>query len=250
MTVIVMVATESKIAGNKYKWLKSDQLIYHASLAYADLVVNDDLEAYLDAVTKYKPLNAYFNAGYENFEILFGDLLTLQIECATLHYKFNTLNRWGGDNGNDAFTESLRCWKSGKKQVVKWTAEGAVKCDYHKVFCDVAGRRHLPGIYWYPAKCTGHAVNQGGTADKCFVRPWQKVYFCQGRFFWGSFDGRYNVKGVFPFSKEVTIRCFQNDGGAHSMERTRRNTSENMWRKWKWLYWPISGSSDLFLEFQ
>ena len=54
---------------------------------------------------------------------------------------------------------------------------------FHKVFCDVAGRRHLPGICRYPAKCTGHAVNQGGTADKCFVRPWQKVYFCQGRFF-------------------------------------------------------------------
>ena len=41
----------------------------------------------------------------------------------------------------------------------------------HRVFCDVAGRRYLPGICWYPAKCTGHTVNQGGTADKCFVRP-------------------------------------------------------------------------------
>ena len=34
-----------------------------------------------------------------------------------------------------------------------------------KVFCDVVGRRHLPGICWYPAKRTGHAVNHGGTAD-------------------------------------------------------------------------------------
>ena len=24
-----------------------------------------------------------------------------------------------------------------------------------KVFCDVVGRRHLPGICWYPAKCIG-----------------------------------------------------------------------------------------------
>ena len=24
-----------------------------------------------------------------------------------------------------------------------------------RVFCDVAGRRHLPGICWYPAKCIG-----------------------------------------------------------------------------------------------
>ncbi|WP_216522940.1 hypothetical protein [Lachnoclostridium sp. MSJ-17] len=27
------------------------------------------------------------------------------------------------------------------------------------VFCDVEGRRHLPGICRYPAKRTGHAVN-------------------------------------------------------------------------------------------
>ena len=170
---------------------------------------------------------------------------------------------------------------------------------FHKVFCDVAGRRHLPGICRYPAKCTGHAVNQGGTADKCFVRPWQKVYFCQGRFFWDSFDGRYNVKGVFFFkggydtvfskrwwrtqrliilsiltanfphdfgkplvfphpsrqrkwriSLTVPLSAQQSSSCLNSMERTRRNTSENMWRKWKWLYWPISGRSGLFLEFQ
>jgi hypothetical protein len=36
---------------------------------------------------------------------------------------------------------------------------------FPRVFCDVAGRRHMPGICWYPAKRTGHAVNQGGTAD-------------------------------------------------------------------------------------
>ena len=36
---------------------------------------------------------------------------------------------------------------------------------FPRVFCDVAGRRHMPGICWYPAKCTAHAVNQGGTAD-------------------------------------------------------------------------------------
>lgn len=30
---------------------------------------------------------------------------------------------------------------------------------FHKVFCDVAGRRHLPGICRYPAKCTGRTVN-------------------------------------------------------------------------------------------
>ena len=35
-----------------------------------------------------------------------------------------------------------------------------------------AGRRHLPGICWYPAKRTGHTVNQGGTADSDYIiRP-------------------------------------------------------------------------------
>ncbi len=29
----------------------------------------------------------------------------------------------------------------GKKHVVKWTAEGAVKCVFHRVFCDATGRR-------------------------------------------------------------------------------------------------------------
>ena len=43
-------------------------------------------------------------------------------------WKLNSnLNRWSGDNGDYAFTESLRCWESGKKQFVKWTAEGAGK---------------------------------------------------------------------------------------------------------------------------
>ena len=34
------------------------------------------------------------------------------------------------------------------------------------VFCDVEGRRNMPGICWYPAKRTGQTVNQGGTANR------------------------------------------------------------------------------------
>ena len=60
-------------------------------------------------------------------------------------------------------------------QIAKWTAEGAVKCGFHKVFCDVAGRRHLPGIYWYPTKRMGHAVNQGGTADSFLDKDDQSI---------------------------------------------------------------------------
>ena len=33
------------------------------------------------------------------------------------------------------------------------------------------GIRQLPGICWYPAKRTVDSVNQGGTADKLFIRP-------------------------------------------------------------------------------
>ena len=70
------------------------------------------------------------------------------------------------------------------KQVVKWTAEGAVKCEDHKVFCDVAGRRNLPGICGYPAKRTGHAVNQGGTADKNFYSSLTEIIFLSRTFFY------------------------------------------------------------------
>ena len=40
---------------------------------------------------------------------------------------------------------------------------------FHRVFCDVAGIRHLPGICWYPAKRTGYTVNQGGTAGRVIL---------------------------------------------------------------------------------
>ena len=33
------------------------------------------------------------------------------------------------------------------------------------------GIRQLPGICRYPDKRTGQTVNQGGTADKFFIRP-------------------------------------------------------------------------------
>lgn len=31
------------------------------------------------------------------------------------------------------------------------------------------GIRQLPGICWYPAKCTGYTVNQGGTAGRVIL---------------------------------------------------------------------------------
>jgi hypothetical protein len=48
-------------------------------------------------------------------------------------------------------------------------AQSKEQSSLFRVFCDVVGRRYLPGICWYPAKRTAHFVNQGGTADKCFL---------------------------------------------------------------------------------
>ena len=57
------------------------------------------------------------------------------------------------------------------------------------VFCDVEGRRYLPGICWYPAKRTGHAVNQGGTANRIVFVLDRITVFCQGRFYFGIILG-------------------------------------------------------------
>lgn len=51
------------------------------------------------------------------------------------------------------------------------------------------GIRQLPGICCYPAKCTGHAVNQGGTADSVVL---YKYLFVLDRVY-------ISVKGVFVF---------------------------------------------------
>ena len=48
-------------------------------------------------------------------------------------------------------------------QIVKWTAEGAVK-GLKPSILRRGGIRQLPGICWYPAKRAGLPVNQGGTA--------------------------------------------------------------------------------------
>ena len=46
-----------------------------------------------------------------------------------------------------------------RKQVGKWTAEGAVKWMFFQSILQRVGIRQLPGICWYPAKCTGNPVN-------------------------------------------------------------------------------------------
>ena len=63
----------------------------------------------------------------------------------------------------------------------------------------------MPGICWYPAKCTGHAVNQGGTADSV-VRLDDVRYssltdsmILSGAFFIGTPLTEVPSKGVYSF---------------------------------------------------
>lgn len=51
------LAVENEVADNLYQRSELDYLIYNDPLAYADLILNGDPEAYLKAVTEYKPLD-------------------------------------------------------------------------------------------------------------------------------------------------------------------------------------------------
>ena len=51
-------------------------------------------------------------------------------------------------------------------------SNGPLRVQSNGVFQSIlqrAGIRQLPGICWYPAKRTGHTVNQGGTADRAVL---------------------------------------------------------------------------------
>ena len=63
---------------------------------------------------------------------------------------------------------------SGKKQIVKWTAEGAVKgeTEFFAEYSATCGHTSVAGDMQVSRKCTAViAVNQGGTADNAFIRP-------------------------------------------------------------------------------
>ena len=51
-------AVENEVADNRFQRSELDYLIYNAPFAYADLVLNGDLEVFLNSVTEYKPLNS------------------------------------------------------------------------------------------------------------------------------------------------------------------------------------------------
>ena len=51
------IAVENEIADNMYQRSELDYLIYNDPVAYAELILNGDPEAYLKTVTEYKPLD-------------------------------------------------------------------------------------------------------------------------------------------------------------------------------------------------
>ena len=57
MIAINCPAVENEVADNMCKRSELDYLIYNDSLAYANLVLNGNPEAYLKSVTEYKPLD-------------------------------------------------------------------------------------------------------------------------------------------------------------------------------------------------
>ena len=48
-------AVENEVADIRFQRSELDYLIYNDPLAYVDLILNGDVEAYLNAVTEYKP---------------------------------------------------------------------------------------------------------------------------------------------------------------------------------------------------
>ena len=55
MISIDCTAVENEVADNRFQRSELDYLIYNDPLAYADLILKGDVEAYLNAVTEYKP---------------------------------------------------------------------------------------------------------------------------------------------------------------------------------------------------
>ena len=55
MFSIDCTAVENEVAHNMYERSELDYLIYNDPIAYADLILNGDPEAYLKSVTEYEP---------------------------------------------------------------------------------------------------------------------------------------------------------------------------------------------------
>ena len=58
MIVIDTIAVENEVADNMYQRSELDYLIYNDPIAYADLILNGNPEAYLKAVIEHKPFES------------------------------------------------------------------------------------------------------------------------------------------------------------------------------------------------
>ena len=56
MIAIDTIAVEKEVADNMYQRSELDYLIYNDPVAYAELILNGNPEAYLKTVTEYKSL--------------------------------------------------------------------------------------------------------------------------------------------------------------------------------------------------
>ena len=57
MIAIDTIAIETEVADNMYQRSELDYLIYNDPIAYTDLILNGNSEAYLKAVTECNPLD-------------------------------------------------------------------------------------------------------------------------------------------------------------------------------------------------
>ena len=57
MIAVDTIAVENEVADNMYQRSELDYFIYNNPVAYADLILNGNPEAYLKAVAEYKPLD-------------------------------------------------------------------------------------------------------------------------------------------------------------------------------------------------
>ncbi len=55
MVSIDCTRMENEVADNRFQRSELDYLIYNDPLAYADFILNGDVESYLNAVTECKP---------------------------------------------------------------------------------------------------------------------------------------------------------------------------------------------------
>ena len=97
MIAIDTIAVENEVADNMYQRSELDYLIYNDPIAYADLVLNGDPEAYLKAVTEYKPLDWFAWSGirvcYDSDTASFlPSLETIDLFTNFLYNKYNNVS--------------------------------------------------------------------------------------------------------------------------------------------------------------